>query len=224
MWFLNKDLSMMDIVMQIMSLLLIIFLVLPFHEFAHGWMASKLGDNTAKYSGRLTLNPIQHIDPAGAVMLLIFGIGWAKPVPVNPRNFKNPKAGMAITALAGPVSNLLAAFVGAILLNITYLFIGQIPLMVHQAIQIFFLKFIGINIALAVFNFLPIPPLDGSRLLQAFLPDRILMRFYQYERWFMLAVIVLLFTGVLDYPLSVLNNYVWQGVLWLADLPFQLFQ
>ena len=113
MWFLQPSMTIPGVIMTILSMLMIIFLVLPLHECAHGWVASKLGDTTARFSGRLTLNPLSHIDPFGAVALLLFGFGWAKPVPINPRNFKNPKAGMAITALAGPVSNLLAAFVGA---------------------------------------------------------------------------------------------------------------
>ena len=114
----GETVSVWQIVMQILAVLFIIFCVLPLHECAHGWMAHKLGDDTAKFSGRLTMNPLVSIDPVGALSILLFGFGWAKPVPVNPRNFKNPKAGMAVTALAGPVSNILAALVGAILLNV----------------------------------------------------------------------------------------------------------
>ena len=99
----------------ILASLVVIFLILPLHELAHGWVAYRLGDRTAKYSGRLTLNPLAHLDPMGALSLLLFGIGWAKPVPVDSRNFKNPKTGMAVTAAAGPLSNLLAALVGAVL-------------------------------------------------------------------------------------------------------------
>ena len=115
---LSGSLTMQDAVMEILAVVMIVFLVLPLHEMAHGFVAYKLGDNTAKNMGRLRFNPMAHVDPIGALMILFVGFGWAKPVPVNPRNFKNPKAGMAVTALAGPVSNLLAGFAAALLYNV----------------------------------------------------------------------------------------------------------
>lgn len=223
MWFLNAG-SVQEVLIGILSMLVIIFAVLPLHEFAHGWVAYKLGDSTAKYNGRLTLNPVAHIDPLGALALILFRFGWAKPVPVNARNFKNPKAGMAVTALAGPVSNLLAALVGALLYNLIMVIFSGMSIEVWQWISIFFSFYISVNVGLAVFNLIPLPPLDGSKILGAFLPDRILFKFYQYQNVIMIIVFVLLFTDILSWPLNFLSGYLTEGILWLADLPFRLFR
>ena len=136
---LNRELSLERAIMQILAVSMIVFLVMPLHEFAHGLIAYKLGDNTAKNMGRLRFSPSAHIDPLGALMILLVGFGWAKPVPVNPRNFKNPKVGMAITALAGPVSNILAAIVGAVLfyLNILLEVKGILPLLIGELLYYF---------------------------------------------------------------------------------------
>lgn len=128
MWFLQPNLSFLDVIARIVAVLTIIFLILPLHECAHGWMAYKLGDDTAKRSGRMTLNPLAHFDPIGALSILLFNFGWAKPVPVDPRNFKNPRKDNALTALAGPISNLLAAIAGGLILNFILLFL-ILPLM-----------------------------------------------------------------------------------------------
>ena len=114
----SGNVNIISIIVYIISSLMVIFLVMPLHEWAHGFVAYKLGDRTAKYQGRLTLNPLAHIDYLGAAMILLIGFGWAKPVPVDPRNFKNPKRDMALTALAGPVSNLLAAVVSGLISNL----------------------------------------------------------------------------------------------------------
>ncbi len=211
-----------SVVMQIAAVLFIIFCILPLHECAHGWMASKLGDNTARYNGRITLNPLASIDPFGALCILLFGFGWAKAVPVNPRNFKNPKRDMAITALAGPVSNLLAALVGALVFNLIAIIPG-VPRGLLIWLRFFFIYYVSINVMLAVFNLIPLPPLDGSRILGAFLSDRALYKYYQYQQYIMLGLIVLLFTGILDYPLYFLRNAVEAGIYWIAGLPFRLF-
>lgn len=211
-----------SVVMQIAAVLFIIFCILPLHECAHGWMASKLGDNTARYNGRITLNPLASIDPFGALCILLFGFGWAKAVPVNPRNFKNPKRDMAITALAGPVSNLLAALVGALVFNLIAVIPG-VPRGLLIWLRFFFIYYVSINVMLAVFNLIPLPPLDGSRILGAFLSDRALYKYYQYQQYIMLGLIVLLFTGILDYPLYFLRNAVEAGIYWIAGLPFRLF-
>lgn len=210
----------MSILMQIVAVLFVIFCILPLHEFAHVWVAYKLGDNTAKYQGRLTFNPIASVDPLGALFLLLFGFGWAKPVPVNPNNFKNPKRGMAITALAGPVSNLLASLIGALI------YIGVLlatNFSVPAFVLVFFQYYIIINVGLAVFNLLPIPPLDGSRIVGAFLSNRALYSYYRYQNIIMMVLMLVLFTGLLDGPISFLQNICYNGVMWLAQLPYQLF-
>lgn len=221
MWFLQDGMTLQQALMNILALLITIFVIMPIHEWAHGFVAYKLGDNTAKYSGRLTLNPLQHIDPLGAAAMILFKFGWAKPVPVDARNFKNPKVGMALTALAGPMSNIIVALIAAIGLNALAYFGGSIiPSNILVYIAIFMYSFIGINIGLAVFNLLPLPPLDGSKILAAFLPDNFLYKYYQYERYIMFAVFFLLFTNILSVPLMFLRNLVLNAVMWLAALPF----
>lgn len=222
---LSGSLTMQDAVMEILAVVMIVFLVLPLHEMAHGFVAYKLGDNTAKNMGRLRFNPMAHVDPIGALMILFVGFGWAKPVPVDPRNFKNPKAGMAVTALAGPVSNLLAGFAAALLYNVVAIVANSVSLSIGawELINIFFIYFISINISLAVFNLIPIPPLDGSKILFAFLPDRIVYKAYQNEQVLSIVLIVLIFTGVLTGPLSYLQNILTNWVFHLASLPFAAF-
>ena len=211
------------ILMQIIATLFVIFCILPLHEFAHGWMAEKLGDHTARAAGRLTLNPLASLDPFGALFLLLFGFGWAKPVPVNPWNFKKPKRDMAITALAGPVSNLLAALVGGILYFALYLFVlPSASTSVFIAVDAFLSAYIVINVSLAVFNLLPVPPLDGSRVVSAFLSDRAMAAYYRYQNAIVMVLFLLLFSGVLDSPLNIAQNAALDGILWLASLPFKL--
>lgn len=223
----------------ILAVLLIVFVVLPFHEWAHAFTALKLGDTSIKYRGRLTLNPLAHIDPFGALALLLFGIGWAKPVPVDSRNFKKPKLYMGITALMGPVSNFIAALVGGLILNALWRFA---PDLVYQfavgasggSMQIgyfiiqFLLYYIQINVVLAVFNFLPIPPLDGSKILFIFLSDRLVAKFYRYERYISMGLILVLWLSAMNMPvfryvgvgLGFIEGRVTDFVLWLTGLPF----
>jgi len=177
-------------------------LCITIHELAHGYTAYKLGDDTAKNMGRLTLNPIKHIDPAGLLMMLFVGFGWAKPVPVDMRNFKHPKWYMAITALAGPVSNIiLAALVMFILglvipsLGVTYVFgSGMVHAETDTAFTIFmiFRNAIMLSIGLAVFNMLPIPPLDGSKVLFSLLPERHYYKLMRYERFGMIFLLAIM--------------------------------
>ncbi len=196
-------------------------LCITFHELCHGFAAYKLGDPTAKQRGRLTLNPIKHIDIVGLVMMAVFHVGWAKPVPVNARYFKNPKRGMAVTALAGPLSNvLLATLTGWLTYLFVYLaFLAQLrgPM---GYLALFFYYTTVLSVGLAVFNLLPFPPLDGSKILFAFLPDRAWLWLMRYERYFGLVLFALLYLNVLDVPLDFLRNGLIKIVTWLPDLVF----
>jgi len=196
-------------IISIVIYILVVLTSLTVHECAHGYISYKLGDPTAKARGRLSLNPVDHLDPAGALMMLIFGFGWAKPVPVNPYYYKNRKFGMALTAFAGPLSNLLMAFFGVLLFEIAFEFL--FPL-VNTAtviiICIFAYYTVMLNISLAIFNLIPVPPLDGSRVLNVFLPEKYYFKVMAYERYIYLAVILALFTGVLDTPLYFARNMV----------------
>lgn len=211
----------LSVLAQVLSILFVIFCILPLHEFAHAWVATKLGDPTPRWDGRLTLNPLVSIDPMGALALLLFGFGWAKPVQVDSRNFKNPKRDMALTALAGPVSNLLAAFVGAVLLTVLEAFAS------YSAVTLFLYNmlwyYVMVNVTLAVFNLLPVPPLDGSRIVAAFLSDRALYSYYRYQRYFVMALYLLMFTGMLSGPLYAAESALASGLFALARLPFRLF-
>lgn len=186
---------------KLVLLLISVLALLPalsVHEWAHGYAAYKLGDSTARADGRLSLNPLDHLDPLGTLMLLLVGFGWAKPVPVNTRYFNNPKRDMALTALAGPVSNLFASLVAALLYNLSvFAFIETGVYFETWAyiIRYIFLFFAQINASLAVFNLIPIPPLDGSKILFAFLPNRIYYQIMRYERYFGFILLIILVSG-----------------------------
>ena len=210
-----------EIAILFLARLFVVFCTLPVHEYAHAFVADKLGDKTARLSGRLTLNPMAHIDILGAIMILFVGFGYAKPVPVNPRNFKNPKKGMALTALAGPFSNILMAVVFMLLSNVLSLFGSSLFV---QSFYVFFSFAASINIGLAVFNLIPIPPLDGSRVLELLIPDKYYYKFAQYERYIVIVIFGLIVFGVLDAPLAFLQNHLYSALNYVVSLPFRAFK
>ena len=218
---LSGSLDFTNAVIYILSTVLVVFLTLPVHEFAHGFVAVKLGDNTPKWQNRLTLNPFAHIDYLGSLCILLFGFGWAKPVGVNARNFDNPKMGMAIVAFAGPLSNIVMSIL-ALLLGNVFLLLSATVAEVFGYIYFILFYLAQINVSLAVFNLLPIPPLDGSRLLFAFLPDKYYFKVMQYERFIFFGLMILLYVGVLDGPISILSNGLMNFVSNIAYLPFKL--
>lgn len=186
----------------------ILLIALPIHECSHAFVAKLLGDNTGYNLGRVTLNPIKHLDIMGTIGLLIVGIGWAKPVPVNPTRARkvSARAAMAITAAAGPVSN--------VLISLIFIIIAKLVLMINPADTIIayiwyaFIYAARINVSLAIFNLLPIPPFDGSRIMLVFLKEKTYFKIMQYERYIMIAILLLCWTGILSVPLSFLTDAV----------------
>ena len=204
-----------------------ILVCLTIHELSHGATAYYLGDPTAKEAGRLTLNPIKHIDVFGLLMMVVARVGWAKAVPVDMRNFKRPKRDMAITALAGPGSNFLVALAALKLLSLTYhgfLLLGAVterPAVFYIMLYVMqFLAYLAIlSVGLGIFNLIPIPPLDGSKVLFSVLPQNIYYIILRYERYIMGAVLLLAFSGVLSSPLSQVIGKIIQGMCVLTGCP-----
>lgn len=179
-----------------------ILIAISFHEFAHGYVAYRLGDPTPKYQGRLTVNPLAHLDPVGTLMLIVSHFGWAKPVMVNPLNFRgDKKKGMLYVALAGPLTNMLIALIGAILYNL----IRNLPIDIFFIIALDYL--IQINIGFALFNLIPVPPLDGSKILAGILPYHMHDLIYQLEAYGPLILILIIVSGVTDKTLWPIVNY-----------------
>ena len=189
-----------------------ILIALTFHEFSHGFAAYILGDNTAKEQGRLSLNPIKHIDPIGFFALLFFRFGWAKPVPYNPLYFKNRKLGTFIVAFAGPFSNLLLAFLSLSLI----LIIRPQNMIIYNIINLL----VFYNIIFAIFNLIPIPPLDGSKLIASILPNKQERLFWEYERFGYPILLILIVTGLLSKIISPLIQIVLNKLLLLANFFF----
>lgn len=216
----SGDFDIVDLIIYISSMAFVVFCATPLHEFAHALIAVKLGDDTPRLRGRLTINPMAHIDKRGALMIFLFGFGYAKPVEVRMRKFKKPKRDMALVALAGPVCNILQALILLFIYNTLYYFGSSSENMMMNYMALFFLYAAVININLAVFNLLPIPPLDGSRLATALLPAKYYYKIMQYERYIMIGLFVLLFTGILSTPLSLISNAVLNALDAVASLPF----
>ena len=184
-------------------------IALTFHEVAHGFVAYKCGDPTAKYMGRLTLNPIKHLDPIGTILMLLVGYGWARPVPVNSRYFKNPRKGMALTALAGPLTNFILCFLGIVLYWLTLFFAPVETSALMSALVLFLQYFALMNLTFAVFNMIPLPPFDGSRIFLVFLPPRYYFGIMKYERYILLAVLLLMSFKPEWSPVHIVVNFLW---------------
>ena len=213
---------MREIIIGILLTIPVVLISLSVHESAHGYIAMKLGDHTAYNLGRVTINPLKHIDPLGALCMLALGYGWAKPVPIHARNFKNPKVGMALTAIAGPVSNILLGIIGAALYtltNIAYIVMiingAVLPEMVSIVIEVIctlFFYFGIMNFMLAAFNLIPVPPFDGSRFISLFLPTKVYFAIMKYEKFVMIGVLV----GII--VLSRVFNF--SPFAWIAEKAF----
>lgn len=239
----------------LLSAAVLLLICMPIHECAHAWAANKLGDPTGKYQGRITLNPARHLDLIGAAGMLLFGVGFAKPVPVNMMNFKNRKRDMALVAAAGPISNLLMGAVFAFLTSWVFFcytkgqlidainsyglseniyaqygvayndFVKALILGVYK-ISPYLLPLLtttaSINISLAAFNLIPVPPFDGSRILGLILPDRIYYKIMQYEQIIFYVVLALLITGIASGPISAFIDFVYTLVYKFVSIPVSL--
>ena len=225
-----------DLIYYVLSALAVL-IILTIHEYSHGYMAYRLGDNTAKSYGRLTLNPIKHLDPIGALCMVFFHFGWAKPVPINPRNFKNPKRDFALVALTGPLSNLIFAFISSLLYLLIYALFKDVKFTSEFTYSIvsntlsFVYIFHIVNIGIALFNLIPVPPLDGSRILNVILPAKTYFAIMKHERkiyfillgWLILGDYVSRF--LLSIPIIAINpvfSFV-AGLFSLTDLLGGLF-
>lgn len=209
-----------NILPSLSDLILTVLAIVPamcIHEYAHGWMSYKLGDPSPKYDGRLSLNPLHHIDPLGALFLIIFNFGWAKPVQVNPRYYKNPKKGMALVALAGPLANFILALICLIVDNVIVKVTGgDVSLAVYLIYQ-FFLLSAMVNVGLGVFNLIPLPPLDGSKVIAMFLPAKWYYKYMQFEQWGFVLLFLLLAMGAFSGPLYYLRYGVVNYLDFLAN-------
>ncbi len=197
-----------------------VLIALTFHEVAHGYMAYKMGDPTARNLGRLTLNPLKHLDPIGTLCMIFFHFGWARPVPINSRYFKNARRGTALTAAAGPIANFILGYIGLLIRQILLLAFSHFP---AQSQFVFYLQYAAIslftyfhmlNISLGIFNLIPLPPLDGSRIFYIFLPPKLYFGIMKYERYIQIGLMLLLYLGFLSTPLSFLVNLMSQGMQW----------
>lgn len=228
--YLSSGLSMREILFSLLVSIPVIIFALSFHEAAHAFVAWKMGDPTARNMGRLTLDPLKHLDPVGTLVMVLFGFGWAKPVPINTRYFKKPKKGMALTALAGPLSNLLLAFASALIYGVLYYFgvfdkwlisgniTETVPIFLSFLAYTLLVNSFTLNTYLAVFNLLPVPPFDGSRIAFVILPDKWYFAVMKYERIIMIVLLALMWTGVFSMPLNWLSNMIMNGIIKIVNM------
>lgn len=206
------------LIIIVLSRMFVVLCCMPVHEMAHAYAAYKCGDDTAKLKGRLTINPFAHLDLIGTLMILFFGIGYANPVPVNPARLKHPRKNMALISFAGPLANIIMSFI-FIFLTYFLMFIAPTNNVIYMVAS-FFSYAAQVNVTLAVFNLIPIPPLDGSKILTAVLPDKIYFSLMRYERYIMIGLFVLLFLGVLNGPISWLSNILLNIISFIPSLIF----
>ncbi len=205
--------NLLSIVISLFSYLIVFVVSTPVHESAHALAAYWLGDDTAASQGRISLNPLAHFDLLGTIALFVLGIGWAKPVPVNTyrcRKVKYQKTAMALTAAAGPVSNILMALVFMVVYKLVLLLAPATDVTFYLALVLNMV--VSINISLGVFNLLPIPPFDGSRIFLSFLPSKYYFGIMKYEQIIMYVVMFLLFTGILNIPFGAISNLIYSGL------------
>ena len=219
--------SLTDKIIDLLFVIPCVLFALTVHEVSHGYMAYRLGDPTARNMGRLTLNPLKHLDPVGALCMVLFHFGWARPVPINTRYFRKPRRDTALTAAAGPISNFIMAFLGLLVQEILLaVFIrhpasSQFVYNLQYAALTLFSYFHVLNLSLGMFNLIPVPPLDGSRIFLTFLPAKYYFGIMQYERYIQLGLMLLLWLGLLSRPLSFLVSALSGGMRFLIELlPF----
>ncbi len=213
-----------SVLIDILESVIPALLCITLHELAHGFVAYKLGDDTAKKAGRLTLNPIKHIDVFGLIMMIVFKFGWAKPVPVNMYKFKNPKKGMAVTAAAGPICNILLTCILLFVYGFIYYPLAVAATGLARFVLVTVSSASYISIALAIFNIIPIPPLDGSKVLFSLLSEKAYFNLMRYERYGMILLLIIVASDAIASPLTTAVQFVYDKLWVIAEFGFELGQ